>query len=878
MRAMLRPTKPDPVPTIIDRTRLYHKLERWQSVRAIAVYAPAGYGKSSLVSRWIDVAQPEATILWLALDGHDADPDHFVRHLAAVVDHHLPGARAQIEAVVEEQLGGSAHAFERLTVLLADAAVDNPFLLVLDDLHLADTPAVNGFLLPLLERGPDDLHLLLLARHRTELNLARLIAHEQVLVLNVEDLRFSAEEIRAYMLNRGFPAPNGDELAQLVTRSEGWITALQLGSLAVTRRGSVPALLQMLQGDRDWLAEFLAEEVLQQQTPAQRSFLLQTSILERFNADLCAAVTGEENAYGRLTAIARADLFLIPLHDEPGWFRYHHLFQELLQHQLHARMDAGGVAALHRKAAAWLAAHEQIPAAVEHLLAADATEDAATLVAGQVRDLLVRAPHRARALVALLPRAVLRQRPRLMLDRCFLAVAVDDRRMGDCLAELAEILAAERAGGRLQPELETEWLVLHAAVAYRQGELDTVRMAVADAADRIDCLPDHLAGILAFLRLHVMRLGGNHAAAAESATAAIAAFDRAGFVLGTIAVRREAARWSMRSGRSDQAAAQFATIFRTWDSERDGAMSELAVARLFAADNHYLCNRPAAVRADLAAARSVAETLQNEDLFRCIDALETLCTIAETGHNPSPAIALDYTDMLSASLRLTVIDMATRRLTMLGRGNEAWQLIQAADLADTGDLVEYQPRKLIPFLRAYLACGQEPAAVSGLIEDTLVYARKIGERQVELQLLAFSAWQQLLLGDECRAGQILAQATSLAQEIGYVRVLLDIPALAAQTPDLAAEPQPRRSAAWAPAQAKRLAVDLTNQEARVLALLAADCTYQEIADEMVISINTVRTHVRHLYRKLDTKRRDQTVMAAQRAGLLSPVTHNVVTT
>jgi hypothetical protein len=250
----------------------------------------------------------------------------------------------------------------------------------------------------------------------------------------------------------------------------------------------------------------------------------------------------------------------------------------------------------------------------------------------------------------------------------------------------------------------------------------------------------------------------------------------------------------------------------------------LAVAHRLAADNHYLCNRLAEARTELQAVRKLTKTLQNEDLLRCGDAVATLCTIAETGGGATcPPIALDYPGMLSFILRLIAIDLATRSLTLLGRGDDAWAVIQAAKLDDAGDLVEYQPRKLIPHLRGYLARAQEQAAVTGLIEDTLVYAGKIGERLV--QLLALSAWQQQQLGDERQTQQRLTQALRLAEETGYMRVLLDIPVLAELLPACTSQRQSTSLVSPSRNRLLRPSIKLTEQEARVLVLLAADHTY-----------------------------------------------------
>lgn len=345
MVAITRFSIPTYAATVIDRPRLYERLDAWQAARAIAVHAPAGYGKSSLVARWLDQRSLAAGTAWLALAEDDNDPRFFVRHLALALERLLPGAQALVEPILQAGPDTTARAMQHLCAALdaATTAAGQPALLVLDDLHVITTPAVHALLATCLEFGPPLVHYILLARRRAGTPLARLVAHGKVVTLEADDLRFTAPEVAVYLERRGFQPPTAGELDELTRRSEGWITALQLGVLALRRRTTVHDLIDELHGSDAWLADFLTDEVLDRQPPALRDFLLQTAMLDAFDADLCAAVTGMEDAYGKLAAIVRADLFLIPL-DGRGWYRYHHLFQELLQHRLQAQASPSCIA------------------------------------------------------------------------------------------------------------------------------------------------------------------------------------------------------------------------------------------------------------------------------------------------------------------------------------------------------------------------------------------------------------------------------------------------------------------------------------------------------------------------------------------------------
>jgi len=256
----------------------------------------------------------------------------------------------------------------------------------------------------------------------------------------------------------------------------------------------------------------------------------------------------------------RADLFLITLDEERGWFRYHHLFQELLQHNLVGHEDQATVTTLHRRAAAWLAEAGRVDDAVEHWLAADAVDEAAALVEAKVQQLLIRAPHEARQLITRLPEAVLGRYPRLILDRCFLAILFDDRQMHVYAEEAKETLRVQENAGALTPAMQGEWLVLQGSVAFRKGDLNAALNFVESAEVCLDSLPNYIGGILSFLSMHLRHRNDQPTALAQG-DRAISAFERAGLIAGAVAVRRELARWAMLAGDRQAATERFQAIY-----------------------------------------------------------------------------------------------------------------------------------------------------------------------------------------------------------------------------------------------------------------------------------------------------------------------------
>ena len=622
MLSISRITKPVYAASIINRPRLYKRLNGWQDVRAVVIHAPAGYGKSSLVSRWLDQCVPTARTAWLALDEDDNDPRDFVRHLAAALEQMIAGAPALIEPILQDGGAPVRRALELLCAALQEpaGAAGQPTLLVLDDLHIISAPEVQALLTTCLEHGPPNLHFILLARRRTALPLARLYAHSKVVVLDAEDLRFTEAEVAAYLQRRGFQPPTGAELAELTVRSEGWITALQLAVLALRDHTAVHDLLDMMHGANTWLADFLTDEVLDRQPPELRYFLLQTSLLDAFNAELCAAVTGMDDAYGKLAAIARADLFLLPL-DGKGWFRYHHLFQELLQHRLLAQAPAPIVAELHRRAATWLVRAGQVHSAVRHLLAAGAMDEAVALVEAQMGASLLRDPYRAQTLLALLPEDGLRQRPQLMLDRCRIAALFDDRQMLSYVQEAERTLQRQASADPHASRHHAEWLVLQAGGAFLRGDLAAAADGSRAAQAHLSLLDDFHTGyapISSDASPQICWPPHRDGAGGGGGPGSVRAAD---WAAGVVALRRALARLSMVSGDSREATRRFQAIAAGDNWGRVLVTNELIFANYLAAENCYWQDQLGQALVYQQACSALAVQLQDQELIDLARAL-----------------------------------------------------------------------------------------------------------------------------------------------------------------------------------------------------------------------------------------------------------------
>ncbi len=340
------------------------------------ISAPAGFGKTTLVSEW--AAGCRRPVAWLSLDEGDNDPDRFLVYLIAAVQTIEAGIGAGLLSALQSPQPPPPEVI--LTALLNEiTTISGSFILVLDDYHTIDSQPVDEALAFLVEHAPPQMHLVMATREDPSLPLARLRARGQLTELRTADLRFTPAEA-AEFLNRVMGLNlSSEDIAALDARTEGWIAGLQLAALSMQGREDIDRFILSFTGSHRFVLDYLVEEVLDQQSEPIRNFLLQTAILDRYCAPLCNAVTEQEDGKEMLDVLERSNLFLIPLDDQRQWYRYHHLFSEVLQaHLLEAQPDRA--VALHGRASAWYERNGLRSDAIGHALAAKDYERAAGLI------------------------------------------------------------------------------------------------------------------------------------------------------------------------------------------------------------------------------------------------------------------------------------------------------------------------------------------------------------------------------------------------------------------------------------------------------------------------------------------------------------------
>ena len=441
---------PRPRQGFVTRPRLAGTLDEGLTRRLILVCAPAGSGKTALVADW--ARSGKRPVAWLSLDAGDDDPARFWRHVVAALDRARPG----IGELAGPLLGPPPPpSFEGLVTALINELAAQPsedeMVLVLDDYHLIGSQLVHSSVELLVEHLPPGLHLVLASRSDPALPLARLRAGGQLTELRTAELRFTVAEAAALLRESAGADLPDPAVAALAARTEGWVAGLQLAALSLGGQADPVGFVAAFSGSHRYVLDYLTEEVLERQPEQVRDFLLETSVLERLSGRLCDAVTGRDGSQAMLETIEQAGLFLVPLDEVRGWWRYHHLFADLLRARLRQERP-GLIPGLHHNAASWCEEHGLADDAVRHALGAEDAVWAARLIERYTDELLCRSERvTVQRWLAALPARLAGSRPRLLLAQERLALLSGQVAAAADLLDAAERAQAGAAGGAGEP-------------------------------------------------------------------------------------------------------------------------------------------------------------------------------------------------------------------------------------------------------------------------------------------------------------------------------------------------------------------------------------------------------------------------------------------
>ena len=370
---------PPPRPRLVPRPRLLERLREGLGYDLVLVSAPAGFGKTTLLSEWARQERPGVRICWVSLDEADSDPVRFLEYLILALQGFRPHLGEKVLSWLHSPQPPSARS---VLVALTNELVglDEDVVLVLDDFQFVTSADVHDAVSYLLDHLPPRVHLLIATRADPPLPLPRLRGRGQLLEIGADDLRFTAEEAAELLRELGGAPLTAEHVDALTERTEGWAVGLKMAALSMGQQQDVSGFIRDFAGSQRYIMDYLVEEVLEQQPADVQDFLLKTSVLERLTAPLCDAVTGRTDSDRLLSQLEHANLLLVPLDESRQWYRYEHLFSDLLRHRLAQAVGEDAVADLHRRASAWYKANGLSREAIDHALAARDWEAAADLL------------------------------------------------------------------------------------------------------------------------------------------------------------------------------------------------------------------------------------------------------------------------------------------------------------------------------------------------------------------------------------------------------------------------------------------------------------------------------------------------------------------
>jgi len=897
---------PRPRPNLVSRPRLVERLNAGLDKKLTLIAAPAGFGKTTLLSEWIP--QCSRCVTWYSLDDVDNDSVRFWTYFIASIRQ----LRSDLGdgALTLLQSPQAPPITSILTTLINDiTAFPDAFAIVLDDYHMLESQPIHEGLTFLIDHLPDNMHLVLTTRVDPPLPLARLRARDQLTEIRVKDLRFTTVETESFLNQEVGERFTAEEVTALEQQIEGWIAGLQIAALSMQGRDDISEFIHTFSGSHRHIVGYLADEVLNQRPEGTLNFLLQTSILERLYGPLCDAVTGQSGGQVALMELEHANLFVLPLDDEGKWYRYHHLFAEVLRARLQ-QSQPDLIQDLHRRASEWYKQNGNLSEAVNHALTAQDFDQASRLIEQTSRIMWQRGEVRTlQNWLAAIPPGIRRARPQLCLAQAWGALAAGQ------IAEVeSSVLEAEVALSSL-PEKEIKPLraqaeALRSTLAgYRQDiaqAIELAHQALAHLPEEDHFLRGQLAHTLG--RAYLTRgdlsaasqklreafalslNAGDLSTASLALTALGAELEAQGRLREAGACYRQAIQSIQKDGRSLPVTAAsgaygwLGRILYEWNQLDEAAQC---------ANQGLELSRPFNTAGGMFIGYLVLTNvlMARNDLAGAVDALR----------NVETAVRSDAM-LLKTTLRMVE---AVRAQLWLAQGNVADTAQWARDyecnlnfpssgdwpgMRQLGPMFDFECLTLVRVRMAQarwddalrLLMRLQPVVESGARNAYLI-------KIFALRALAFQAQS-----NEAKSFETLKCALTLAEPEGYVRTFVDegepmchllldyqntikktisdkvdskfVRLLGYTDKLLAAFTQ---SPATGSTKNDSLPEPLSERELEVLQLIATGRTNQEIADILVIALSTVKSHINNIYGKLGTNRRTQAIAFAREKRLLS---------
>jgi len=919
-KLFIPPTRPELVP----RARLIEKLNEGLHRKLSLISAPAGFGKTTLVTDWLDnlrgntknesLAENKNT--WLSLDEGDNDYARFLTYFIAALNQ-AEGLEATIGEVSLSLLQSRQPPLIEsvLTPLINEiATIPDRIILVFDDYHVIESPQVDELLIYLLENLPPQMHLVIVTREDPHLPLSLLRSRDQLTELRADDLRFTSSETIKFLNHVMGLDLSVENIKALETRTEGWIAGLQLAAISLKGHEDASGLIKSFTGSHRLVLDYLIEEILERQSENIQTFLLQTAIVDRFNCSLCDALTCQDNGQQTLEMLERSNLFIVPLDTERRWYRYHHLFADLLRQRLHQSSalsaEEMGVAELHIRASIWYEENGFTDEAIEYALQGEEFERAADLIelAWPAMDESFQSD-KWLGWAKSLPNEIVRTRPVLSVGYAWALLNGGYMETADTRLKDAERWLEPTTDMNEQMEGPPTKMIIVDEEQFRSlpASIATIRAFLAQAlgdmagtvkyAQRaLELLPegDYITrGRVAVILGLAYWASGDLETAHRSYTDGMAYMRKVGNILFTIAGTFILADIRITQGCLYEALRTYKQSLQLAADEGEPMLSGTEDMYRGMSEIHFEQGDLEAASLNLKRSEELSEPSMMFQYHLCI----AQARMKEAQGDPDGAL-----DLLDEAERLyfrTVLPdlrpvsaLKTRVWVRQGRLTKALGWTRERDLSVDDELSYLREFEHITLARVLIAqykndlVGGSIHETMGLLERLLSEAEEGGRMGSVIEILVLQALAHEAQENTPSAFVPLERALTLAEPEGYVRIFVDEgPPMALLlnealhrgiTPDyvrqllgaFSDDESEQADSVKRQAPGSEIVEPLSERELDVLRLLAEDLKYKQIAEQLVVSVNTIRHHTKNIYGKLEVNNRTLAVQKAKEYNLL----------
>lgn len=877
----------------LHRQRLLDRLEKNLERPLTLVSAPAGYGKTTLISCWLESRTMSST--WISLDKNDNDLRFFCSYFIAAFQSISPGFGRETQTLLKAPDLPPMVELTRTLINELDQ-IKKTFILVLDDYHLIKEKAIHKLMAELLVHPPPSMHLVLVTRRDPPLPMTKLRARSRMTEIRTQDLRLSLAETATFLQQMTGKTVDDKTAAAFEKKTEGWVTGLRLAALSLRERENLDNILYSLPDDNRYVMDYLIAEILSAQPPAIQDYLLSTANLNRFCAELCEAVCTKVNQPevcsigGKIfiSYLEQDNLFVVPLDDQRRWYRYHHLFQRLLQRQMKKRYSPNAIAKLHKQAGDWFVQNNLPDEALQHFLTANDIPAAKEIVIQNRHALTNREQwHRLEHWIGLLPKTAIDTSPELLVTSAWLSEnRLKIQEMIDLTIRAKRLINGKGTETSINRQLSGEIAALNGARFFLEGN---GMLAITSAKQALKNIPEPYASERAFA---LLVLAFSH--------------QMTGSLKDAFSVVYKAMDQSDAYSNTYRARLMFSECFINWIETDLNALKRIAKQVLNFGQEHGLVESTSFAHYFLGIAHYCLNDIETAEKHLVSGAKQGRMSNINTFVHSSFALALSYQNQgLHNEAQNTaeeVIDHAIQTgNSALLKSAQAFQAELALRQDRSAEAIRwaqnYDPDPLTAALRFYIphltlakvliAQGTKSSIkkAANLLNQMKDFYSSTHNTSCLIHVLALSALLYDAQGNEAEALSALGRALTLAEPGGLIRPFLDLgpkimDLLSGMTRHNVAikyvgqiitafrkevVDHPRISAY---SSKPSLSETLTNREIDIIALLAQRMTNKEIAKKLFISPLTVKKHSMNIYGKLSVKSRRQAVDRAKALGII----------